>query len=57
MKTYSHFGVNRFILALGYKGDHIKQYFYDYKYTGADFSLKLDPKEEIEFLSHSDEKH
>ena len=57
MKTYSHFGVNRFILALGYKGDYIKQYFYNYKYTGADFSLKLDPKEKIEFLNHSSEKH
>ena len=57
MKTYSHFGVKRFILALGYKGDYIKQYFYNYKYTGADISLKLDPKEKIKFLNHSDEKH
>ena len=30
MKSYSHYGVNRFILALGYKGDLIKQYFYNY---------------------------
>ncbi len=57
MKTYSHFGVNRFILALGYKGEYIKQYFYNYKYTGSNFSLKLNPEEKIEFLSHSDEKH
>jgi glucose-1-phosphate cytidylyltransferase len=57
MKTYSHFGVNRFILALGYKGNFIKQYFYNYKYTSADFSIKLDPKEKIEFLNHSDEKN
>jgi len=57
MKTYSHFGVKRFILALGYKGDYIKQYFYNYKYTGTDISLKLDPKEKIKFLNHSDEKH
>ena len=41
MKIYSHYGVNRFILALGYKGDQIKQYFYNYKITGADFSLEL----------------
>jgi len=57
MKTYSHFGVNRFILALGYKGDFIKQYFYNYKYTSADFSIKLDPKEKIEFLNNSEEKN
>ena len=31
MKIYSHYGLNRFILALGYKGDQIKQYYYDEK--------------------------
>ena len=41
MKAYSHYGFNRFILALGYKGKHIKQYFYNYRITGADFSFKL----------------
>ena len=43
MKIYSYYGFNRFILAFGYKVDQIKQYFYNYKITGADFSLKLDP--------------
>ncbi len=57
MKSYSHYGVNRFILALGYKGDFIKQYFHNYKITGSDFSLKLDPEEKIQILNHSDEKH
>ena len=57
MKSYSHYGVSRFILALGYKGDFIKQYFYNYKITGSDFSLKLDPEEKIQILNHSDEKH
>jgi len=27
MKTYAHFGYHNFILALGYKGDYIKDYF------------------------------
>lgn len=27
MKCYSHYGFNRFILALGYKGEHIERYF------------------------------
>ena len=57
MKTYSYYGYNRFILALGYKGEKIKQYFYDYKITSADFSLKLDPEHDIEYLNHADEKH
>ena len=31
MKIYSHYGFNRFILALGYKSDQIKQYYHDEK--------------------------
>ena len=27
MKTYSHFGLNEFVLCLGYKGDMIEEYF------------------------------
>jgi glucose-1-phosphate cytidylyltransferase len=57
MKIYSYYGVNRFILALGYKGEHIKQYFYNYKIAGADFSLKLNPEHDIEYLKHADEEH
>jgi len=45
MKTYSHFGYNRFILALGYKGDCIKKYFHDLRITAGDFTLKMDPHE------------
>ena len=56
MKTYSSFGVKRFILALGHKSEYIKQYFYNYKFTDADISIKLDPKENVSFLNHSDEK-
>ena len=47
-------GLKRFILALGYKGDLIKQYFYNYKYLGSNISLKLDPNENIRFLNQSE---
>ena len=57
MKIYSHFGINRFILSLGYKGELIKQYFYNYKIISPNFSLKLDPKHDIEYLNHSDENN
>lgn len=43
MKTYSHYGHNRFILALGYKGDYIKKYFYDFRITSSDFTLVMHP--------------
>ena len=57
MKSYGYFGIKRFILALGYKGDLIKQYFYNYKYLGSNISLKLDPNENIRFLSQSEDHH
>ena len=56
MKIYSYYGFKRFILALGYKGEQIKQYFYNYKITGSDFSLKLNPEDDIEYMNHPDEK-
>ena len=43
MKYYSSFGFNRFILALGYKADYIKEYFYNYKVTNSDFTINLLP--------------
>lgn len=39
MKIYTHFGFNEFIIALGYKGDYIKEYFLNQKYFTYDFSL------------------
>jgi len=56
MKIYSYYGFKRFVLALGYKGDQIKQYFYNYRITGADFSMKLDPKYDLKYFNLSDEK-
>ena len=39
MKIYAHFGFNKFIIALGYKGDYIKNYFLQQEYLIHDFSL------------------
>ena len=39
MKTYAHYGFNDFIIALGYKGDYIKNYFLNEEYLSNDFSL------------------
>lgn len=41
MKTYSHYGFTRFILALGYKSDEIKRYFLDQRALASDFTLDL----------------
>lgn len=39
MKIYAHYGFNEFIIALGYKGDYIKDYFLNQEYFAHDFSL------------------
>ncbi|MDO8601331.1 MAG: sugar phosphate nucleotidyltransferase [bacterium] len=39
MKIYAHHGYRNFILALGYKGNYIKDYFLRQRYYTADFAL------------------
>jgi glucose-1-phosphate cytidylyltransferase len=41
MKHYSHYGYNEFVLALGYKGDHIKRYFFEFTALSRDFVVDL----------------
>jgi len=41
MKIYSAYGINEFIICLGYKGDVIKDYFYHYKMKNNDFTIHL----------------
>jgi len=57
MKYYSSFGYNRFILALGYKADYIKEFFYNYKVVNSDFTLDMKPDSEPVFHSSSDESN
>lgn len=56
MKIYSYYGFNRFVLALGYRGDMIKQYFYDYRKIRSNILLKMDPHQEPIYFNQTDEK-
>ena len=47
MKQYSFYGYNEFILALGYKGNHIRDYFLNYFYYNNDVTISLGNKEKI----------
>lgn len=53
MKYYSYFGFKRFILALGYKGKYIKEYFLNFRYTDSDFTIRMHPESEPEYYNHS----
>ena len=50
MKIYEHFGFTDFSLALGYKGEIIKDFFLNYKPRNSDLQLNLQTGK-IEFLS------
>jgi glucose-1-phosphate cytidylyltransferase len=47
MKIYAHYGFNEFILALGYKGNMIRDYFLNYYYYNNDFTVHLGNQEKI----------
>ena len=41
MKIYAHYGLMDFVLALGYKGEMIKEYFYHYEIMNNDVTINL----------------
>ena len=41
MKIYGHWGHDEFVLALGYKGEQIKQYFLNYEAMARDVTVRL----------------
>lgn len=47
MKIYSHFDFNEFVLALGYKGNIIRDFFLNYKFYNNDFTITLGNHKDI----------
>ncbi len=41
MKIYAHYGFNEFYVALGYKGEVIKRFFYDYQSLSGNLSINF----------------
>jgi len=56
MKIYAHQGFKDFILCLGYKGEMIKSYFYNYEILNNDFTIELGNYKRIEIHSNHKEK-
>jgi len=52
MKIYACYGYSDFVLALGYKGDYIKNYFLKQKYYSSDFCLDTKEGKVKNFLSN-----
>ena len=56
MKIYSAHAFQDFILCLGYKGETIKSYFYNYEMLSNDFTVELGNYKHIEIHSNQKEK-
>ncbi len=50
MKIYSFYGINDFIICLGYKGNLIKNFFLDYSHSVNNIEINLD-KDSIKFIN------
>jgi len=50
MNMYARYGFNEFILPLGFGGDKIKEYFWDYEWKNCDFTKELG-SDKVTFLS------
>ena len=55
MKIYSHYGFKDFVLCLGYKGEMIKEYFYNYEILNNDFTVELGNHNHIEIYNNHKE--
>jgi glucose-1-phosphate cytidylyltransferase len=56
MKTYSHYGFNDFMLCLGYKGDMIRDYFFNYDWNHSDVMIELGGKKVTKLQNSHDEE-
>lgn len=56
MKIYAHQGYNDFVLALGYKGEMIKNYFIHYEFMNNDVTLELGKPENFCIHQQHEEK-
>ena len=55
MKIYSHFGINEFILCLGYRGWAIKEYFLNFHTINSDFTVQVGKPDGLTFFNPVEE--
>ena len=57
MKHLSSYGVKRFVICVGYKGDTIRDYFLNYRARNNDFTVSLGAQDELTFHSDHEESN
>jgi glucose-1-phosphate cytidylyltransferase len=56
MKLYAHYAYRDFVLALGYKGNLIKEYFLNYEAMNNDFTIHLGSQKQISYHNFHGER-
>lgn len=56
MKAYAHYGFNDFLLCLGYKGEMVRDYFFNYDWNHNDVLLELGSKRVTKLNNGHDEE-
>lgn len=54
MKIYSYFGLNDFVICLGYKGHLIKEFFYNYSLYQSDVTFRMQTQDMVVHENHSE---
>jgi glucose-1-phosphate cytidylyltransferase len=57
MKHLSFYGISRFVICVGYKGDAIRDYFLNYRERNNDFTVSLGAHNELTFYSDHEESN
>ena len=57
MKHLSSYGIDRFVICVGYKGDIIRDYFLNYRARNNDFTVSLGARDELAFHSDHEESN
>ena len=55
MKNYCHHGFKEFVLCLGYRGEMIKEYFYNYEVLNSNFTIEYGKNKKIEVENNHSE--
>lgn len=55
MKLYSYYGINDFIICCGYKGEVLKEYFYNYFFYNSDIEINLRSKNKLKIINNNTE--
>ena len=55
MKLYANYGHTEFVICAGYKGEQIKNYFYNYRPLSLDFTINLGEPDSVKYHGSHDE--